>query len=203
MNGDDLLTRATRALRDQPDASPNGAARTRARVMAAAVRDRKRRRVVAWAIPLAAVLAVSTAWADTHGWLAAMWHAVAPVAIAPNATTAPSSAPTTERAVESQSPSSTPTTSVPEVDVNDLPQASAPPTSTSTSTSTPTSTSTSTSGTAGPVPYGDAASASQGSLAPRFRVALRLLSHLGFSTGLEAGDVHGVRLPDGARSRTP
>lgn len=74
MSDDDLLDRATRALRDESRAGPRDLAATRARLLADARRSRvhvlgARARVVRWVVPLAAVLALGTAYAAATGQL--------------------------------------------------------------------------------------------------------------------------------------
>jgi hypothetical protein len=75
---DDVLDRATRALRKETAAPSPQAGRTRARVIASTTRSKRRRKVAMTLVPLAAVLAVSSAWADTRTrhWLAGAWEAV-------------------------------------------------------------------------------------------------------------------------------
>lgn len=86
-NNDDLLERATRALRETAS-EDDALRRNRARVLDG-VRMQKRRRARAFyvAFPIAAVLVGTTAWAAGTGRLSALWSApaapVAPVAVAP------------------------------------------------------------------------------------------------------------------------
>lgn len=74
MSDDDLLDRAARALRDESKTTPRDLAATRARLLADARRSRvhtlgARARVVRWVVPLAAVLALGTAYAAATGQL--------------------------------------------------------------------------------------------------------------------------------------
>ncbi|MBI5538021.1 MAG: hypothetical protein HY898_35195 [Deltaproteobacteria bacterium] len=74
---DDLLRRASEALRKSTDGSSARAAETRSRLVASAKISRRRtRRLWMAALPLAAALAVSTAWAGATGRLPAVWQAV-------------------------------------------------------------------------------------------------------------------------------
>jgi hypothetical protein len=71
----DLLRRASQALRATTDGATDRAQETRARLLTNAQlrrRSRNRWRVV-W-VPLAAALAVSSAWAGATGRLSASWH---------------------------------------------------------------------------------------------------------------------------------
>jgi hypothetical protein len=95
----DPLAEATRALREDADASPARPDETRARVLATLRKERARRipllRVV---LPLAAVLVGSMAWAAAGGHLPAAFQAVFPASItspevAPPHREIPSSAP--------------------------------------------------------------------------------------------------------------
>lgn len=76
MSDDDLLAEATRALRDEPTRGADPEA-TRARVLASVYGERRRRvsRIV-WALPVAAVLAGTSAWATVTGRLPEAWQAV-------------------------------------------------------------------------------------------------------------------------------
>lgn len=66
----DAFARAARALREEHDGSSAAAARTRAVILArAAARHRRRRSNAAVVLPIAAVLAVSSAWAAVTGRL--------------------------------------------------------------------------------------------------------------------------------------
>jgi hypothetical protein len=86
---DDILEQATRALREETDAKANESARfTRSRVLASVHKtDRRRRSVVAFLLPIAAVLVGSTAFAASGG----NWKRVAQVMgfVDPPATVAP------------------------------------------------------------------------------------------------------------------
>lgn len=67
---DDLLDRATRALREESRVEPRDLEATRARLLADVRRTRRQRsRVIQWAIPMAAVLAIGTAYAAATGKL--------------------------------------------------------------------------------------------------------------------------------------
>jgi TolA-binding protein len=70
MSEDDLLARALHALRDAHDGHADTAERTRQRILSAHRSNRRRRfRVVRLVLPIAAVLALGTAWAATTGRL--------------------------------------------------------------------------------------------------------------------------------------
>jgi len=71
MSDDELLARSLRALRDSSDGSSPDAAVTRTRILAEASRASatRRRRAVFYALPFAAALLVSTAWAASTGAL--------------------------------------------------------------------------------------------------------------------------------------
>jgi hypothetical protein len=67
---DDAFSRAARALREAHDGSSPKAARTRAAVLTeVALRHRRRRSMLVVIVPIAAVLAVSSAWAAVTGRL--------------------------------------------------------------------------------------------------------------------------------------
>ncbi len=66
MNGDDILARASHALRDQAREPSTEVSRTRARVLLHASRRVQRSKRALALAPLAAVFAISTAWASTH-----------------------------------------------------------------------------------------------------------------------------------------
>jgi len=86
---DDLLERATRALKESGEPSPEELRRTRMRVMdSARGTQRRRARVVYVAFPIAAVLVAATAWAASTGRLDAAMRGV-------RALFAPEPAPTT------------------------------------------------------------------------------------------------------------
>jgi hypothetical protein len=89
---DDLLARATRAARAESDRAPPEVARTRARVLATSSRHARRRVRFATLAPLAAALAVSTAWAGTNGWLAQTWQGLRSV-VRPAVSESPRSSP--------------------------------------------------------------------------------------------------------------
>jgi hypothetical protein len=73
---DDVLARASQALRERADGPAPQATATRARVLRRATRGGRRRRLALTFLPLAAVLAVSSAWAQSHGGLPRAWIAV-------------------------------------------------------------------------------------------------------------------------------
>jgi hypothetical protein len=76
MSGHDVLARASRALCDQARERSAEASRTRALVMLRASRRARRSRATLVLLPIAAVLAMSTAWASTQGHGVAMWTRV-------------------------------------------------------------------------------------------------------------------------------
>lgn len=91
MTDADLLARAARALREAHTGERAGSGFTRARVMNAVHRER-RRRILRWAVvsPLASVLLVGSAWAQSTGQWPVLWNAVASVFVAaPEAPAAP------------------------------------------------------------------------------------------------------------------
>ncbi len=95
---DDLFDRAARALRDRHDGRSDAAVRTRARVLAVALVERKRRRIFAFAIaPLAAAFVVSMAWAASTGrltgWIEHVTALVRPERSAQPVATPPSALP--------------------------------------------------------------------------------------------------------------
>lgn len=82
---DDLLERATRALRERGEPREEDVQRARARIMETARAEKRRRaRFFTLAFPIAAVLVGTTAWAASTGRLAAIWKSQAqpPVAVA-------------------------------------------------------------------------------------------------------------------------
>ena len=90
---DDLLERATRALKESGEPSGEELRRTRMRVMEAArASHRRRSRVVYFALPIAAVLVGTTAWAASTGRLGAAVRGVRAV-FAPEQPTVVASAP--------------------------------------------------------------------------------------------------------------
>jgi hypothetical protein len=130
MSGD-ALDRAVRALRASGDLARRDDGETRRRVLrAVAIRGRRRRGLVRWGLPLAAALALSSAWAASGGRLGTSWLAAravvtangeAPVAPRLGVGAAGDSIPAIVAA-----PPSTPDTSPPVVTVEDLPAAPAP-----------------------------------------------------------------------------
>lgn len=83
MTDSDPLARAARALREAHTGERAGSGFTRARVMNALHRER-RRRILRWAVvsPLASILLVGSAWAQSTGKWPLLWSAVASVFIA-------------------------------------------------------------------------------------------------------------------------
>jgi hypothetical protein len=77
MNADDILERASRALRQQSSSPSADARRTRSRVLARASRRARWDKLAITLAPLAAVLAMSTAWASTRGGIPLSWSRVA------------------------------------------------------------------------------------------------------------------------------
>lgn len=82
---DDLLERASRALRDTGEVSEETLKRNRARVLETVRSEKRRRSRLFYAVfPIAAVLIGTTAWAASTGRLRALWPSKpAPVAVAP------------------------------------------------------------------------------------------------------------------------
>ncbi|WP_437629458.1 tetratricopeptide repeat protein [Sorangium sp. So ce854] len=75
---DDVLREAARALREEADASRARRDETRARVMRSLKAQRARRlTTVRVAVPLAAVLVASAAWASAARWFPDAWHDLA------------------------------------------------------------------------------------------------------------------------------
>jgi hypothetical protein len=83
MNDSDVLARAARALREAHTGEREGSGFTRARIMSSLHHDR-RRRILRWAIvsPIASVLLVGSAWAQSTGKWPVLWNAVASVFVA-------------------------------------------------------------------------------------------------------------------------
>jgi hypothetical protein len=141
MSERDLLAVAARALRERttPDlCRSDDAARTRARVLLAAGATRRRRvRITALLVPIAAVLVLSTAWAGVRGDLPRTWRELRSVIVgedtrATNVGRAPSRVPAPRAASEpvtAGAPHVDPpreAEAVPTFDVLDLPVAAAP-----------------------------------------------------------------------------
>jgi hypothetical protein len=84
MTDSDVLVRAAKALRQAHDGGRAGSGFTRARVMNTLHRER-RRRILRWAVasPLASVLLVGSAWAQSTGQWPVIWQAVTSVFVAP------------------------------------------------------------------------------------------------------------------------
>lgn len=80
---DELLSRAARALRDAHTGERQGSGFTRARIMNTVHRER-RRRVLRWAVfsPIASLLLVGSAWAQSTGKWPVIWKAVTSVLVA-------------------------------------------------------------------------------------------------------------------------
>ncbi len=131
MSHQDPLAIAMEALRRVDEAPPTDVAATRARVLsrAASARERtKGRRVVRWVAPLAAALAVSTAWAGSRGALPSLWHRVAHVLagrddVATTIATSRPSPPVATAPKTSVSPEAAPSSDVPVVAIDTLPRA--------------------------------------------------------------------------------
>jgi hypothetical protein len=83
MNDSDVLVRAARALREAHTGQREGSGFTRAKIMSSMHQDR-RRRILRWAIvsPIASVLLVGSAWAQSTGKWPVLWNAVASVFVA-------------------------------------------------------------------------------------------------------------------------
>src|SRR5690242_18828654 len=78
MSGDDAFDRAVKALRETGETSPADAARTRMRVMETLHRGERRGRHTMWVLlPIAAVLAGSTALAKNPELARRVWRDVA------------------------------------------------------------------------------------------------------------------------------
>jgi hypothetical protein len=75
MSNDDLLTRATQALRDASEVAPDEVAATRARIMGTLRKSERRRgRIVVFVLPFAALLAAGTALGRNGGALRSAWE---------------------------------------------------------------------------------------------------------------------------------
>jgi hypothetical protein len=83
MTDSDVLARAAKALREAHTGEREGSGFTRARIMNSLHHDR-RRRILRWAIvsPIASVLLVGSAWAQSTGKWPVIWSAVASVFVA-------------------------------------------------------------------------------------------------------------------------
>ena len=92
MNADDILTRASNALREQAREPSTEASRTRALVLLRASRRAQRGKLALSLAPLAAVFAISTAWASTHEGLPRAWDRVLGVFASNGGTSAPANA---------------------------------------------------------------------------------------------------------------
>lgn len=128
MTDADLLARAARALREAHTGERAGSGFTRARVMNALHRER-RRRILRWAVvsPLASVLLVGSAWAQSTGQWPVLWNAVASVFIAAPEAPAASRAPSSPRGGEPRDAREVPD-EAPALDAGDAPPvAPAPP----------------------------------------------------------------------------
>jgi hypothetical protein len=133
MTESDVLARAARALREAHTGEREGSGFTRARIMNSVHRER-RGRTLRWAVlsPIASLLLVGSAWAQSTGKWPVIWQAVASVFVAePAPGSAPSSeAPTSARPSERAStPPSEPPAPIPELaaDAGDDDAPPAPP----------------------------------------------------------------------------
>jgi hypothetical protein len=102
MTESDVLARAARALREAHTGEREGSGFTRARIMNSVHRER-RGRTLRWAIlsPIASVLLVGSAWAQSSGKWPVIWQAVSSVFVAapaPSSAPRPPSEPPRERA---------------------------------------------------------------------------------------------------------
>jgi len=105
MTDSDVLAKAAKALRQAHTGQREGSGFTRARVMNSLHRDR-RRRLLRWAVfsPLASLLLVGSAWAQSTGKWPVIWQAVAAVFVSapdpappPQGATTPAARPRAER----------------------------------------------------------------------------------------------------------
>jgi hypothetical protein len=106
MTESDVLERAAKALREAHTGEREGSGFTRARIMSSLHRER-RGRTLRWAIlsPLASLLVVGSAWAQSTGKWPVIWQAVTSVFVAaPAPSTAPSSSSSSRRPREQTSP---------------------------------------------------------------------------------------------------
>ncbi|HTB77326.1 MAG TPA: hypothetical protein VK762_28975 [Polyangiaceae bacterium] len=92
MNADDILTRASNAVRERAREPSTEASRTRAQVLLRASRRAKRGKLAVSLAPLAAVFAISTAWASTHEGLPRAWDRVLGLFASNGGTSAPAGA---------------------------------------------------------------------------------------------------------------
>lgn len=102
MTESDVLARAARALREAHTGEREGSGFTRARIMNSVHRER-RGRTLRWAIlsPIASLLLVGSAWAQSSGKWPVIWQAVSSVFVAapaPSSAPRPPSEPPRERA---------------------------------------------------------------------------------------------------------
>jgi hypothetical protein len=120
MTESDALARAARALREAHTGEREGSGFTRARIMNSVHRER-RRRTLRWAIcsPLASVLLVGSAWAQSTGKWPVLWKAVTSVFVearAPSpAPTGPSPSSRSQRHPETSLPRDEPVPTSPEL----------------------------------------------------------------------------------------
>jgi hypothetical protein len=119
MNDSDVLARAARALREAHTGEREGSGFTRARIMNSLHHDR-RRRILRWAIvsPIASVLLVGSAWAQSTGKWPVVWNAVVSVFVA---------APPAEKAAPRQRPLEEPI-ALPQAPIDGAPDAEPEPT---------------------------------------------------------------------------
>ncbi len=92
MNADDILTRASHALRERAREPSTEASRTRALVLLRTSRRAQRGKLALSLAPLAAVFAISTAWASTHEGLPRAWDRVLGLFASNAGTSAPANA---------------------------------------------------------------------------------------------------------------
>ena len=132
MNADDILTRASSALRERAREPSTAASRTRALVLLRASRRAQRGKLLVSLAPLAAVFAISTAWASTHQELPRAWDRVLGLFASKGAgTSAPAHAGIATAVVRpvaiaatAAPPDERESTAAPEVSIDALPQAS-------------------------------------------------------------------------------
>jgi TolA-binding protein len=119
---DDLLKAATQALRDEAAGGEGDGRLTRARVMASLHQGKvKRRRRLAFVLPIAACLAAGTAWGAATGRLPAVFHAIGQLVSYRGQPAQDSKAKTAPRA-----PLTTPSSPLPALPVEVAPEAPTP-----------------------------------------------------------------------------
>jgi hypothetical protein len=135
MSGEDVLARASRTLRAQAREPSADAARTRALVLMSASRSVRRRKLALTLVPVAAVFAISTAWASSHRELPQVCDRVLHLLVSTSGETrkrmnlrsAPTVVPPTATDATAATPLGVPEAiapSPPELSVDALPQAS-------------------------------------------------------------------------------